>query len=105
MDERSGCSSKTTSNIVQGNVYEMWELNLVSTTYFWLYLGWEKLTKINILPIFVQSLDLCVVHGEFDALAGKGSLGLDLSTMGKGQAWVNGQSIGQYWPSYLVEGV
>lgn len=24
--------------------------------------------------------------------------------LGKGTAWVNGQSIGRYWPSYLAEG-
>lgn len=41
----------------------------------------------------------------FDAPAGEDPLGLDLGTMGKGQAWVNGQSIGRYWPSYLAEGV
>lgn len=32
---------------------------------------------------------------------GKGPLALNLSGMGKGQAWVNGQSIGRYWPAYL----
>ena len=93
MDERSGCSSEIDSNMVQGNVYEMWELNLVSTTYFWLYLGWEKLTKIEKFPISVQSMNLCVVQAEFDAPAGKRPLEFDLSTMGKCQAWVNGQSI------------
>ncbi|KAL0305806.1 UNVERIFIED_CONTAM: Beta-galactosidase 8 [Sesamum radiatum] len=32
---------------------------------------------------------------------GKGPISLNLSGMGKGQAWVNGQSIGRYWSSYL----
>lgn len=32
---------------------------------------------------------------------GKGPLALNLSSMGKGQAWVNGQSIGRYWTAYL----
>ncbi|KAH9326722.1 hypothetical protein KI387_006900 [Taxus chinensis] len=41
----------------------------------------------------------------FDAPAGQDPVGLDLSMMGKGQAWVNGQSIGRYWPSYRVNGV
>ncbi|KAI8525419.1 hypothetical protein RHMOL_Rhmol13G0229200 [Rhododendron molle] len=31
---------------------------------------------------------------------GKGPLAVNLSSMGKGQAWVNGQSIGRYWPAY-----
>ncbi|KAM7263776.1 hypothetical protein ACFE04_001459 [Oxalis oulophora] len=32
---------------------------------------------------------------------GKGPLALNLSSMGKGQVWVNGQSIGRYWSAYL----
>ncbi|KAG6549924.1 hypothetical protein Mapa_008435 [Marchantia paleacea] len=32
-----------------------------------------------------------------DAPSGNGPLALDLGTMGKGQAWVNGISIGRYW--------
>ncbi|KAJ7968478.1 Beta-galactosidase [Quillaja saponaria] len=32
---------------------------------------------------------------------GKGPLTLNLSSMGKGQAWINGQSIGRYWSAYL----
>ncbi|OMO76562.1 hypothetical protein CCACVL1_15591 [Corchorus capsularis] len=38
---------------------------------------------------------------SFLAPEGKGPLALNLSSMGKGQAWVNGQSIGRYWPAYL----
>jgi hypothetical protein len=52
-----------------------------------------------------QSQPLRWYKAEFDAPAGEDPLGLDLSSMGKGQAWVNGQSIGRYWPSYLAEGV
>ncbi|KAI3765116.1 hypothetical protein L2E82_15142 [Cichorium intybus] len=37
----------------------------------------------------------------FVAPEGKGPLSLNLASMGKGQAWVNGQSIGRYWSSYL----
>nr|XP_010932916.1 beta-galactosidase 5 isoform X2 [Elaeis guineensis] len=33
----------------------------------------------------------------FDAPAGHDPLGLDMGSMGKGQAWINGQSIGRYW--------
>ncbi|GFZ03112.1 beta galactosidase 1 [Actinidia rufa] len=32
---------------------------------------------------------------------GKGPLSVNLASMGKGQAWVNGQRIGRYWPAYL----
>ncbi|XP_027112186.1 beta-galactosidase 3 [Coffea arabica] len=33
----------------------------------------------------------------FDAPEGNDPLALDLSSMGKGQVWINGQSIGRYW--------
>lgn len=37
----------------------------------------------------------------FYAPEGKGPVSLNLRGMGKGEAWVNGQSIGRYWSSYL----
>ncbi|KAH7284849.1 hypothetical protein KP509_34G073600 [Ceratopteris richardii] len=40
----------------------------------------------------------------FDAPESKTPLALDLSTMGKGQAWINGKSIGRYWPSRKING-
>ncbi|OMO75598.1 Glycoside hydrolase, family 35 [Corchorus olitorius] len=33
----------------------------------------------------------------FDAPEGNDPLALDMSSMGKGQVWINGQSIGRYW--------
>ncbi|CAL1384117.1 unnamed protein product [Linum trigynum] len=36
----------------------------------------------------------------FDAPGGNEPLALDLRSMGKGQAWINGQSIGRYWMAY-----
>ncbi|XP_059431566.1 beta-galactosidase 6-like [Corylus avellana] len=36
----------------------------------------------------------------FDAPTGDDPVTLNLSTMGKGEAWVNGQSIGRYWVSF-----
>ncbi|KAI4374956.1 hypothetical protein MLD38_012888 [Melastoma candidum] len=36
----------------------------------------------------------------FDAPRGNDPLALDMRSMGKGQAWINGQSIGRYWMSY-----
>ncbi|KAE8658175.1 Beta-galactosidase [Hibiscus syriacus] len=29
---------------------------------------------------------------------------LDMSSMGKGQEWINGQSIGRHWPGYIARG-
>ncbi|WRX34410.1 D-galactoside/L-rhamnose binding SUEL lectin domain - like 10 [Theobroma cacao] len=38
---------------------------------------------------------------NFDAPAGNDPIALDFTGMGKGEAWVNGQSIGRYWPAYV----
>ena len=36
----------------------------------------------------------------FDAPEGDEPLALDMEGMGKGQIWINGQSIGRYWTAY-----
>lgn len=36
----------------------------------------------------------------FDAPLGKEPLALDMRSMGKGQVWINGESIGRYWMAY-----
>ncbi|KAJ0967648.1 hypothetical protein J5N97_024565 [Dioscorea zingiberensis] len=38
----------------------------------------------------------------FDALEGNDPIAIDFTGMGKGEAWVNGQSIGRYWPTYIA---
>ncbi|KAK8941768.1 Beta-galactosidase 2 [Platanthera guangdongensis] len=40
----------------------------------------------------------------FDAPSGNDPLALDMSSMGKGQIWINGQSVGRYWPGYRASG-
>ncbi|KAJ6799813.1 beta-galactosidase 5-like isoform X1 [Iris pallida] len=40
----------------------------------------------------------------FDAPAGDEPLALDMGSMGKGQVWINGQSIGRYWTLYAPNG-
>ncbi|KAJ7955885.1 Beta-galactosidase [Quillaja saponaria] len=40
----------------------------------------------------------------FNAPAGNDPLALDMSGMGKGQIWINGQSIGRHWPGYIAHG-
>ncbi|KAF5930961.1 hypothetical protein HYC85_031834 [Camellia sinensis] len=37
---------------------------------------------------------------NFDAPSGNDPIALHFMGMGKGEAWVNGQSIGRYWPTY-----
>ncbi|XP_059431698.1 beta-galactosidase [Corylus avellana] len=39
---------------------------------------------------------------NFNAPSGTDPVVVDLQGMGKGQAWVNGRSIGRYWPSFLA---
>lgn len=40
----------------------------------------------------------------FDAPQGNDPLALDMGGMGKGQIWINGQSIGRHWPAYKASG-
>ncbi|XP_022888073.1 beta-galactosidase 15-like [Olea europaea var. sylvestris] len=39
----------------------------------------------------------------FKAPLGEDPIALDMQGLGKGVAWVNGNSIGRYWPSYMAE--
>ncbi|RDY09559.1 Beta-galactosidase 8 [Mucuna pruriens] len=38
---------------------------------------------------------------NFVAPSGSNPVAIDFTGMGKGEAWVNGQSIGRYWPTYV----
>ncbi|GMQ08367.1 hypothetical protein CsSME_00052118 [Camellia sinensis var. sinensis] len=40
----------------------------------------------------------------FNAPVGNEPLALDMNTMGKGNVWINGKSIGRYWPGYKATG-
>ncbi|GMI94881.1 beta-galactosidase 12 [Hibiscus trionum] len=40
----------------------------------------------------------------FNAPGGNETLALDMGSMGKGQVWINGQSIGRHWPGYIASG-
>ncbi|XP_039166379.1 beta-galactosidase isoform X3 [Eucalyptus grandis] len=40
----------------------------------------------------------------FNAPLGHAPLALDMNSMGKGQMWINGQSIGRHWPAYTARG-
>lgn len=44
----------------------------------------------------------CLTQTTFDAPKGTDPVALDLGSMGKGQAWVNGHHMGRYWPSVLA---
>ncbi|KDP31634.1 hypothetical protein JCGZ_14859 [Jatropha curcas] len=53
---------------------------------------WQKFSNPWNSPTWYKAL--------FDAPAGEVPVALNLGSMGKGEAWVNGESIGRYWPSY-----
>ncbi|XP_057430749.1 beta-galactosidase-like [Lotus japonicus] len=40
----------------------------------------------------------------FNTPAGNDPLALDMSSMGKGEVWINGQSIGRHWPGNIAHG-
>jgi hypothetical protein len=39
---------------------------------------------------------------HFDAPEGEEPLALEMAGLGKGQVWINGQSIGRYWNVYAI---
>lgn len=58
--------------------------------------------------IWTQGSSLPINHSlfwyksTFIAPEGDGPLSLNLASMGKVQAWFNGQNIGRYWSTYLT---
>lgn len=55
------------------------------------------------VKFFIDILTVCF-QTTFSAPAGNAPLALDMDSMGKGQVWVNGQSIGRHWPAYKASG-
>ncbi|CAM8886225.1 unnamed protein product [Rhodiola kirilowii] len=49
-----------------------------------------------------KSQSLTWYKTTFDAPKGDDPVALNLGTMGKGEAWVNGESIGRYWVTFLT---
>ncbi|GJN18569.1 hypothetical protein PR202_gb05741 [Eleusine coracana subsp. coracana] len=52
----------------------------------------------------MQKQPLTWYKAFFNAPNGDEPLALDMSSMGKGQIWINGQGIGRYWPGYKAFG-
>lgn len=75
-------------------------------------LTWYKVWKLLILRNSVWYSELLIhfnphwfnenLQTLFDAPPGNDPVALNLVSMGKGEAWVNGQSIGRYWVSFLT---
>ncbi|KAH7566939.1 hypothetical protein JRO89_XS08G0256400 [Xanthoceras sorbifolium] len=52
------------------------------------------------LQIYTEKTWEMLIGTVFDAPVGDDPIALELGTMGKGEAWVNGQSIGRFWVSF-----
>ncbi|XP_048133870.1 beta-galactosidase-like [Rhodamnia argentea] len=52
----------------------------------------------------VQRQPLTWYKATFDAPPGHAPLALDMNSVGKGQIWINGRSIGRHWPAYTARG-
>ncbi|KAK9096099.1 hypothetical protein Sjap_021596 [Stephania japonica] len=63
--------------------------------------GTNKVQWSNISSASLQQ-PLTWYKTTFDAPQGEEPVALNLSSMGKGEAWINGQSIGRYWPSFYT---
>ncbi|XP_062013758.1 beta-galactosidase 8 [Rosa rugosa] len=53
-------------------------------------------------PTLPKNQPLTWYKTQFDAPGGSNPVALDFTGMGKGEAWVNGQSIGRYWPTNIA---
>lgn len=51
-----------------------------------------------------QKHPLSWYKATFNAPRESGPLALDMSSMGKGQIWINGESVGRHWPAYIARG-
>ncbi|KAL7162616.1 hypothetical protein ACSBR2_042993 [Camellia fascicularis] len=54
--------------------------------------------------VVAQKQPLTWYKTAFNAPVGNEPLALDMNTMGKGNVWINGKSIGRYWPGYKATG-
>lgn len=55
-------------------------------------------------PCLAQKQPLTWYKATFDAPLGNAPLALDMNSMGKGQVWINGRSIGRHWPGHIAKG-
>ncbi|KAJ9183822.1 hypothetical protein P3X46_007629 [Hevea brasiliensis] len=55
-------------------------------------------------PQMAKKQPLTWYKTTFDAPPGNDPLALEMTSMGKGQVWINGQSIGRHWPAYKARG-
>ncbi|CAG7871522.1 unnamed protein product [Brassica rapa] len=66
---------------------------------------WRNLKRVkwsNNNAGLIKNHPLAWYKTMFDAPSGDGPVGLNMESMGKGEMWVNGESIGRYWVSFLT---
>ncbi|KAK9275071.1 hypothetical protein L1049_022329 [Liquidambar formosana] len=87
---------------------------LIGTSYLQNYDSFFDLTPTGIVGGPIQlisngkaikdiSSNIWFYKTTFKAPSGTDPVVVDLQGMGKGHAWVNGQSIGRFWPSFLAD--
>ncbi|EPS64494.1 beta-galactosidase, partial [Genlisea aurea] len=54
--------------------------------------------------LFAANQPLTWYKASFNAPEGSNPVALDMSSMGKGEIWVNGESLGRHWPAYTAKG-
>lgn len=54
--------------------------------------------------LLAQKQPMAWYKATFNAPAGNEPLALDMGSMGKGQIWINGESLGRHWPGYIAQG-
>ncbi|KAK6151941.1 hypothetical protein DH2020_014576 [Rehmannia glutinosa] len=54
--------------------------------------------------LLAQKQPLTWYKTTFNAPEGNDPLALDMLSMGKGEIWINGESIGRHWPGYTAKG-
>ncbi|XP_041998877.1 beta-galactosidase-like [Salvia splendens] len=54
--------------------------------------------------LLAQKQPLTWYKATFEAPGGEDPLAVDMMSMGKGEVWINGQSIGRHWPAYIAKG-
>lgn len=79
-----GCPKTSAIDLAQGNNIRKYRIRA--------YKGKQTWFKL-LIP-----LELWQAH--FDAPEGEEPVALDMEGMGKGQIWINGQSVGRYWTAY-----
>ncbi|KAL7185669.1 hypothetical protein ACSBR2_027593 [Camellia fascicularis] len=81
----------------QEKLSKLWDI-LAAYAWFDIDVGYCQVFKQFLCPITDEILE----QAYFNALDGDEPLALDMGSMGKGQVWINGQSIGRYWTAFAT---